>query len=55
MYYVMKIFLRDYKPIYFDYRDGAGELLEGLSRLKGLTTAIQDALLAQAPDLVKPM
>lgn len=36
-------------------RDGAGELLEGLSRLKGLTTAIQDALLAQAPDLVKPM
>uniref|UniRef100_K1QIW8 Lateral signaling target protein 2-like protein n=1 Tax=Magallana gigas TaxID=29159 RepID=K1QIW8_MAGGI len=36
-------------------RDGAGELLEGLSRLKGLTTAIQDALLAQVPDLVKPM
>ncbi|XP_061196119.1 uncharacterized protein LOC133204408 [Saccostrea echinata] len=36
-------------------RDGAGELLEGLSRLKGLTSAIQDALLAQAPDLVKPL
>ncbi|XP_048764095.2 uncharacterized protein LOC125672056 [Ostrea edulis] len=35
-------------------RDGAGELLEGLSRLKGLTSAIQDALLAQAPDLVRP-
>nr|XP_022319634.1 uncharacterized protein LOC111122274 [Crassostrea virginica] len=36
-------------------RDGAGELLEGLSRLTGLTAAIQDALLAQAPDLTRPL
>jgi len=38
-----------------NYSSGAGELLEGMAKLPGLTQSIQTSLLNQAPDKAKPL
>lgn len=38
-----------------NYSSGAGDLLEGMAKLPGLTQSIQTSLLNQAPDKAKPL